>query len=148
MKLLLREFIQTDTTAIEAFLPAPSLLAEMSARPMSRWVAKCDGQVVAFGDYAPDGEAEYWLRLAVHPAYQQRGIGATLYTHLLNTLLPSQPALLRAGEVSETGARFLAARGFVPEAAHWVKHLARTGELMGSGRWFSPSAPRPEAIWF
>lgn len=148
MKLLLREFISHDTTAIEAFFPAPQRLLDQSARPMSRWVAKCDGQVVAFGDYAPEGEAEYWLRLAVHPAYQQRGIGATLYMHLLNTLLPSQPALLRAGGVTETGARFLAARGFVPEAALWVKHLARTGELTWSGRWFSTSAPRPDAVWF
>ena len=133
MKLLLREFIPTDVRAIEALTTTPNLVLSPTASPLSRWVAKCDGQIVAYGDYAAEGEAAFWLQLAVHPAYQQRGIGAALYAHLLNTLLPCQPARLRASAPSQTAARFLAARGFQPEAMHWVKHFRRTGELHREG---------------
>jgi GNAT superfamily N-acetyltransferase len=133
MKLLLREYIPTDAAAIAALTRAPSVSAEPSAEPGQRWIAKCEGHVVAFGEYQPEDAAQFWLRLAVHPAYQRRGIGSALYAHLLNTLRPLHPtALWAAVEAHDLAAeRFLTARGFQPEAqsVRWVKLITDTGPL-------------------
>jgi ribosomal protein S18 acetylase RimI-like enzyme len=126
MKLLIREFIPADYPAAlavyQAAAPAePHLEARHwdSPRQFQRWIAKRDGQLVAFAEIAqqPDDARQFWVSLYVHPDQQRRGIGAALYAHLLSALEPHAPAALRAHVRADRTAaiRFLSARGFRAE---------------------------------
>lgn len=124
MKLLIRESIPSDYNAIEAVALAVTSLSPLpeagrywdSPRQFQRWIAKWNGQVVAFADYtqAPEAIAEFWVTVCVHPHVQRRGIGAALYTHLLDALLPLGPLALKASLHPERAevVRFLTTRGF------------------------------------
>jgi len=59
-------------------------------RPLLRYLAEVAGQMVAYAYYfeiawAPP-QGRYWCVIRVLPAYQRRGIGARLYTRLLDDL--------------------------------------------------------------
>src|ERR1044071_9371189 len=104
MKLLIRESIPIDEPAVEAVaLAATSPWTKMGQLrevpgQFQRWIAKWNGQVVAFADYtqSPELMAEFWVNLCVHPQMQRRGVGAALYNHLLNAVLPLGPQALKA----------------------------------------------------
>lgn len=128
MKLLIREFIPTDEAAIQRVAQAAAPATPLpeagrfwdSPRQFQRWIAKWEGQVVAYADYtqSPNAACEFWVSIYVHPQAQGRGVGAALYTHLLNTLLPLGPLALRASlhpECAEA-VRFLTARGYRVES--------------------------------
>lgn len=123
MKLLIRESVPTDDIAIEAVALAATSTSPLpeagrywdSPRQFQRWIAKWDGQLVAFADYtqSPQATREYWVSVCVHPRAQGRGIGSALYTHLLKALLPLGPLALKASLPPERAeaVRFLTARG-------------------------------------
>ena len=132
MKLLIRESISIDDMAIEAVASAATSLSPLSEagrywdspRQFHRWIAKWEGQVVAFTDYtqSPESTCEFWVNVCVHPQAQRRGIGSALYTHLLNALLPLGPLALKASLAPERpeAVRFLTARGYrVESRIHW-----------------------------
>jgi len=156
MKLLIREFIPVDGSAIadlyQAAAPAqPHWEADRywdSPSQFQRWIAKRDGHLVGLAEFAqqPDDARQFWVSLYVHPDEQRRGIGAALYAHMLNALHPLDPALLRARVHADQAAaiRFLSVRGFRVESrvvqdddhVHFVKLLKATGET----RW-NPHRP-------
>jgi GNAT superfamily N-acetyltransferase len=139
MKLLIRESIPIDDAAVEAVaLAATSASALLEAgrfwdspHQFQRWIAKWNGQLVAYTDYAqaPQAPDEFWINVCVHPHMQRRGIGSALYTHLLNALLPLGPLALKARLHPERAeaVRFLTARGYRVES-----HVHRPdGRLIG-----------------
>src|SRR5690606_12516062 len=54
------------------------LLAEVDGRPVAE-----AGYGETFWSYEP---GKYWLSITVHPDYQRRGIGSTLYDHIMVSL--------------------------------------------------------------
>jgi GNAT superfamily N-acetyltransferase len=130
MKLLIRESIPADEPAVRAVALASAPASPLpeasrywdSPRQFQRWIAKWDGrrfgigQIVAFAEYtqSPDSAREFWVNVCVHPDARGRGIGATLYTHLLNALLPHGPLALKSSvhPTQAEAVRFLTARGY------------------------------------
>jgi GNAT superfamily N-acetyltransferase len=68
---------------------------------------------------------KFFVDVVVHPDDQGRGIGARLYEHLLELLLPQRPLMIRAGarEDQTRGLRFLKDRGFREEMRAWESRL-------------------------
>ena len=131
MKLLIRESIPIDAAAIEAVALAATSATHLteagrywdSPRQFQRWIAKWNGQLVAFTDYTqvPEAPSEFWVNVCVHPHAQGRGIGSALYNHLLNALQPLGPLALKTSLHPERAeaVRFLTVRGYrVETRAH------------------------------
>jgi GNAT superfamily N-acetyltransferase len=94
-----------------------------------RWVAEANGQVVGVvsHDQSPwmyhPHKFEMWLE--VDPAHQGRGIGSSLYQHVMAALEPHDPILVRAWarEDYDRSMHFLQRRGFVEAMREWENRL-------------------------
>jgi GNAT superfamily N-acetyltransferase len=95
----------------------------------ARFVAERDGRIVGHAMYGQWAEMyhprKFFVDVVVHPDDQGRGIGARLYEHLLELLLPQRPLMIRAGarEDQTRGLRFLKDRGFREEMRAWESRL-------------------------
>lgn len=94
-----------------------------------RWLAELHGQAVGYASYN-QWEWMYHpqlfhLSIAVHPAWQGRGIGRALYATLLAALAPFDPLRIRARCRADyaRSMRFLAERGFVEDMREWESRL-------------------------
>ncbi|MGH2523581.1 MAG: GNAT family N-acetyltransferase [Anaerolineales bacterium] len=136
MKLLIREFIPADGPAINAVRHAAAPGEPTVEGRIHRWVAKREGRLVAFGEYAEQADpGQFWRSFYVHPDHQRRGIGSALYAHLLSALQPFNPLAVRTSiqEANAPGARFLSARGFQVE-----HRLAWPPGRIGFVKWLKP----------
>jgi len=94
-----------------------------------RWMAEWDGVTVAFGDYVQSAgmyhPQKFSVGVSVHPEFQGRGIGSTLYRHVMEALEPFDPILLRAGvrEDRARAVRFLQDRGYREVMREWESRL-------------------------
>jgi mycothiol synthase len=99
---------------------------------IERWVAECDGKVVAFGEYSQSGHQydprRFTLNISVDPAYYLRGIGRRLYDLVTSEVSRHQPKHLdewtREDMLCRVG--FLERRGFVPDMRMWTSVLDLT----------------------
>jgi GNAT superfamily N-acetyltransferase len=100
-------------------------LFEVSLAPQAsprRWIAEHDGTIVGFGGYEllepePLPERKHQLHLFVSPEHRGRGIGSSLYEHVMASPSLTDASLVRAWtrQDREESLRFLAARGFAEE---------------------------------
>ncbi|MBC8367375.1 GNAT family N-acetyltransferase [bacterium] len=95
-----------------------------------RFVWEEDGKVVAFGSYgqAPfmfhPHKFEVWV--AVHPDFQERGIGGKLFTHIVDKVMAFDPIKLSSWTCPEkvpATVPFLEKRGFVGGMKVWDSKL-------------------------
>ena len=98
-----------------------------------RFVWEEDGKVVAFGSYGQNSfmyhphKFEVWA--AVHPDFQNRGIGGKLFAHLIDEVTPFDPIKLSSWTCPEkvpTTVPFLEKRGFVGGMKVWDSKLTLT----------------------
>ncbi|MEP7188820.1 MAG: GNAT family N-acetyltransferase [Roseiflexaceae bacterium] len=107
-----------------------------AGRPLVRYVAVADGQIVAYGYYfeiawAPPA-GRYWCVIRVLPDYGRRGIGERLYAQLLADLHAriAQAALLELDDTLAELRPTLERRGFQVLLHSWVFTLdPRTCDL-------------------
>lgn len=108
-----------------------------------RWVAEEDGRVIGVASYTQYDDilvaGEVHVNIAVHPAYQQRGVGAALYAALVDGLrrlyVDSMRATLRSDRFPAIN--FAVRRGFIEVARRIESRLSLSG--------FDPSAfPDPD----
>src|SRR5579875_2758631 len=66
-----------------------------------RWLAIRGGSVVGVGQCGHAAgwfhPRKFWMDLSVHPDHQGRGVGSLLYRQILETILPLDPLVIRAG---------------------------------------------------
>ena len=96
------------------------LLAEVDGRPVAE-----AGYGETFWSYEP---GKYWLSIAVHPDHQRRGIGSTLYDHIM-VCLSDRPVRKLAAWTRDKpagGVHFLERRGFQEVMRYPVSELDLT----------------------
>ncbi|MBC8367377.1 GNAT family N-acetyltransferase [bacterium] len=108
----LREFTQDDYPALgelfDAVLPEYPGLGEEIRRDdghikpparYKRWLVERGGMAVAMTDYHQHNRLyhprKYFVEINVHPDWRRKGIGQSLYTHLLEEMASLDPWLLR-----------------------------------------------------
>ncbi len=96
-----------------------------------RWVAEdpASREVVAAGElnhmpwsYHPQ---KFWMDLQVHPDWQRRGIGQTMFDKLSAELQSQNAIVIRtsAQESKADSVRWIQRRGFVEKMRNWESHL-------------------------
>lgn len=92
---------------------------------IARFFAEVDGQLVGQSSYSQSMDMyhpqKFELGVAVLPEWQGKGIGKALYAHLLDTLTPHEPILVRAHAREDhlRGVRFATERGFTEAMRDW-----------------------------
>ena len=68
---------------------------------------------------------KFYLTMAIHPEFEGRGLGSSLYRHVLRTLEPDDPICLRTHirEDMTRGLRFLEKRGYKEWDRTWESYL-------------------------
>ncbi|NTV65215.1 MAG: GNAT family N-acetyltransferase, partial [Oscillochloris sp.] len=95
-----------------------------------RWLADLDGTPVAYSTYFHFEwmyhPQKFGILICVLPAYQGRGIGATLYNAILAELEPFNPIALRARvrEDMQRGIKFILDRSYQEDMREWESRLA------------------------
>lgn len=144
----IRPFAPTDAdyqaiAAIDALVlpeypetPAELRWNDEQRDPKIRWqrfVGQENGIVVGYAGFSQSSGAfhprKFNVSVSVRPDRQGRGVGSTLYDHVLLALAPFDPISLRsdAREDQVRGRRFLAARGFVEEMREQESRLDLSG---------------------
>ena len=121
------EHLQGIALVVNSLYPESSTSAEEIAdgdrrrdprHKVQRWIACEQGQVVGAGSYSQsiwfDHPQKFMLWIGVLPAYQQHGIGSTLYDAVIDGLKPYDPIALRSSATAEQikSRHFLEKRGF------------------------------------
>lgn len=94
-----------------------------------RWVALKQGQPVGYALYTQHADMyhpqHFWLDIAVHPDYRQRGVGAALYDILSSDLQAFDPLVLRVQGRENQAERlqFWQQRGFREYGRRWQSSL-------------------------
>ncbi len=94
-----------------------------------RWLAIRGGSVVGVGQCGHAAgwfhPRKFWMDLSVHPDHQGRGVGSLLYRQILETILPLDPLVIRAGAREDKlhSIQFLLNRGFVEDVRSWESRL-------------------------
>jgi len=93
-------------------------------RYVLRWRGRVVGtasRVIPLDFYHP---RKFYVDVVVHPDHQRRGLGSTLYDHVIKDL-PVRPLCLRSGcrEDQMRGTRFLEQRGYREEERTWESIL-------------------------
>lgn len=116
------------------------------ATAFERFVAEVDGRAVGHASWfqLPSRlhPQKFWMDGAVHPEFQDRGIGTALLNRVQKAIAPSDPILLRTAtrEDFAGGRRFLENRGFREAKRTWESFLD-LGALD-----FGPYCGLPEAV--
>ncbi|MGQ9734958.1 MAG: GNAT family N-acetyltransferase, partial [Candidatus Bipolaricaulia bacterium] len=96
---------------------------------LKRYVAEVEGEVVGYAQYNHSPHMfhpkRFWVRVAVHPEHQGRGIGTKLYDRLMEELEPLGPEVLWVGvrEDRPAGLVFAQRRGFQEKMREWESWL-------------------------
>ena len=96
----------------------------------ARFIAEVDGMPVATSSYGQSTDMyhpqKFGIGVSVLPEWEGKGIGKALYEHLLDTLTPHDPILLRtsAREDRARAMRFLTDRGFTEAMRDWESRLS------------------------
>jgi len=97
-----------------------------------RWLAEADGRVVGMGEYAQFAgryhPRKFVLDIWVHPEYQRRGIGRSLWELVTSSLAEHDPIeyLINTREDLPHSMRFVAALGFEEVMRSWESQLDLT----------------------
>ena len=95
----------------------------------ARFVVEVEGEPVGFGSYGQSIDMyhprKFGIGTTLLKPWQGKGIGNALYDHLLTTLAPFDPILIRAHarEDYERSVRFLTERGFTEAMRDWESRL-------------------------
>lgn len=88
-----------------------------------------DGRIGAYAGYRhiPNmyHPQKFWIDLLVHPEVQRRGLGSTLYDHMIAALAPHDPQRLwtNVRETMKDSVRFAEHRGFAEVRRAWESRL-------------------------
>lgn len=94
-----------------------------------KWIAEWNGDLAGAGSYTQSiysyHPRRFWLNVSVMPEHVGKGIGATLYHQILDSLSGFEPVSVKsqAREDMTRGVRFLCDRGFREEMRSWESRL-------------------------
>ena len=98
-------------------------------RATSIFLAELDDKVVGRSSFTCQHTEQrphhFGITVRVHPEYQNKGVGARLFDHLMKKLEPHKPTKLKCSvdEDKPYALHFAKKRGFVEEVRHWESRL-------------------------